>query len=97
MTVKEFLQNYGGNECVSIEGYCEEEHYDYCSGGRNKNPPALAVGSVKAKCRQSPNLPPRINFVLLMHKSLPVPCRRSRINTKNKQVNPLPAGCEQKE
>ena len=29
MTVKEFLQNYGGNECVSIEGYCEEEHYDY--------------------------------------------------------------------
>lgn len=31
MTVKEFLQNYGGNECVSIEGYCEEEHYDYYS------------------------------------------------------------------
>ena len=29
MTVIEFLQNYGGNECVSIEGYCEEEHYDY--------------------------------------------------------------------
>lgn len=29
MTVNEFLQNYGGNECVSIEGYCEEEHYDY--------------------------------------------------------------------
>ena len=29
MAVKEFLQNYGGNECVSIEGYCEEEHYDY--------------------------------------------------------------------
>ena len=29
MTVKEFLQNYGGNECVSIEGYCEEKHYDY--------------------------------------------------------------------
>lgn len=24
MTVKEFLQNYGGNKCVSIEGYCEE-------------------------------------------------------------------------
>lgn len=23
MTVEEFLQNYGGNECVSIEGYCE--------------------------------------------------------------------------
>lgn len=23
MTVIEFLQNYGGNECVSIEGYCE--------------------------------------------------------------------------
>ncbi len=29
MTVEELLQNYGGNECVSIEGYCEEEHYDY--------------------------------------------------------------------
>lgn len=29
MTVQEFLQNYGGNECVSIEGYCEEKHYDY--------------------------------------------------------------------
>lgn len=28
MTVQEFLQNYGGNECVSIEGYCEEKHYD---------------------------------------------------------------------
>lgn len=25
MTVQEFLQNYGGNECVSIEGYCEEK------------------------------------------------------------------------
>ena len=29
MTVEEFLQNYGGNECVSIEGYCEEASYDY--------------------------------------------------------------------
>ena len=28
-----------------------------------------------AKCRQSPNLPPRINFILLGHKSLPVPVR----------------------
>lgn len=28
MTVEEFLQNYGGNECVSIKGYCEEEYYD---------------------------------------------------------------------
>lgn len=34
MTVKEFLQNYGGNECVSIEGYCEEEHYDYGQGNQ---------------------------------------------------------------
>ena len=34
MTVHEFLQNYGGNECVSIEGYCEEKHYDY--GPRNQ-------------------------------------------------------------
>ena len=29
MTVEEFLQNYGGNKCVSIEGYCEEASYDY--------------------------------------------------------------------
>lgn len=29
MTVEKFLQNYGGNECVSIEGYCEEASYDY--------------------------------------------------------------------
>lgn len=53
MTVQEFLQNYGGNECVSIEGYCEEKHYDYCSGGRNKNPPALAVGSVNSEKQTS--------------------------------------------
>jgi hypothetical protein len=33
------------------------------------------MGSVKAKCRQSPNLPPRINFILLGHKSLSVPVR----------------------
>ena len=29
MTVEEFLQSYGGNKCVTIEGYCEEENYDY--------------------------------------------------------------------
>lgn len=29
MTLEEFLQNYGGNACVSIEGYCEEACYDY--------------------------------------------------------------------
>lgn len=29
MTVEEFLQSYGGNKCVSIKGYCEEEEYDY--------------------------------------------------------------------
>lgn len=28
-----------------------------------------------ARCRQKPNLPSKINFVLLMHKSLPVPAR----------------------
>lgn len=28
MTVKEFLQNYGGNEYVSIEGYCKEAYFD---------------------------------------------------------------------
>lgn len=29
MTLEEFLKNYGGNACVSIEGYCEEASYDY--------------------------------------------------------------------
>lgn len=29
MKVEELLQSYGGNECVSIEGYCEEVYYDY--------------------------------------------------------------------
>ena len=27
----------------------EDGTVNYCSGGRNKNPPALAVGSVKGK------------------------------------------------
>lgn len=29
MTLEDFLQGYGGNVCVSIEGYCEEESYDF--------------------------------------------------------------------
>lgn len=29
MTLSEFLKNYGNNACISIEGYCEEERYDY--------------------------------------------------------------------
>ena len=29
MTLEEFLQNYGGGACISIEGYCEEENYDF--------------------------------------------------------------------
>lgn len=29
MTLEEMLTNYGGNACVSIEGYCEEAVYDY--------------------------------------------------------------------
>lgn len=29
MTLEEFLLKYGGNGCVSIEGYCEEASYDY--------------------------------------------------------------------
>lgn len=29
MILEEFLQNYGGNACISIDGYCEEEHYDF--------------------------------------------------------------------
>lgn len=29
MTLEEFLQNYGGNACISIDGYCEEANYDF--------------------------------------------------------------------
>lgn len=29
MILEDFLQNYGGNACISIDGYCEEESYDY--------------------------------------------------------------------
>lgn len=29
MTLEEFLLNYGGNACISIDGYCEEETYDF--------------------------------------------------------------------
>lgn len=25
----EFLENYGGNACISIDGYCEEVSYDF--------------------------------------------------------------------
>ena len=25
MSLEEFLQNYGGGACISIDGYCEEE------------------------------------------------------------------------
>ena len=32
MTVQELLKNYnGGNAQLSIEGYCEEEYYDFCT------------------------------------------------------------------
>lgn len=29
MSLEEFLENYGGNACISIDGYCEEASYDY--------------------------------------------------------------------
>lgn len=32
MTVKEFLYNYVGGSCVTIDGYCEEEYFDYFGG-----------------------------------------------------------------
>ena len=44
MTVNEFLQNYGGNECVSIEGYCEEEHYDY---PMRRKTPCFSYGDIR--------------------------------------------------
>lgn len=29
MTLNEFMEVYTGNACISIAGYCEEEHYDF--------------------------------------------------------------------
>ena len=29
MILEEFLENYRGNACISIDGYCEEKRYDY--------------------------------------------------------------------
>lgn len=29
MTLENFLENYGGNGCISIDGYCEEKEYDH--------------------------------------------------------------------
>nr|WP_148873729.1 hypothetical protein [Serratia marcescens] len=29
MTLTEFIKAYNGNACISIEGYCKEEEYDY--------------------------------------------------------------------
>lgn len=31
MTLEYFLKLYNGNALLTIEGYCEEEHYDYVS------------------------------------------------------------------
>lgn len=39
MTVQEFLQNYGGNECVSIEGYCEENEWELSDDNPNHYKP----------------------------------------------------------
>lgn len=29
MTLEEFLEKYDGDESISIEGYCDQEYYDY--------------------------------------------------------------------
>ncbi len=29
MTLNDLMKVYTGNACISIEGYCEEEEYDY--------------------------------------------------------------------
>ena len=29
ITLDEFMQLYGGSSCISIDGYCEEERFDY--------------------------------------------------------------------
>ena len=31
MTLEDFLKLYNGNAVITIDGYCEEEHYDYVS------------------------------------------------------------------
>ena len=76
-TIKELAETCGVSE-QAIRKWCARNQVAKDVAQRYiivDTPPALAVGSVKAKCRQSPNLPPRINFVLLVQKSLPVPER----------------------
>lgn len=29
MILSDFLKNYGGNACISIDGYCEEYYFDF--------------------------------------------------------------------
>jgi hypothetical protein len=32
MRLEDFLESYGGNACISIQGYCEEENFDCYTG-----------------------------------------------------------------
>ena len=29
MTLENFLKSYGGNSCLTIDGFCEEKYYDF--------------------------------------------------------------------
>lgn len=29
MTLENFLRSYGGNACLTIDGFCEEKYYDF--------------------------------------------------------------------
>ena len=49
LTIGELIENFVGDLVGGTYSNGSDER-DYCSGGRNKNPPALAVGSVKMGC-----------------------------------------------
>lgn len=37
MTLENFLKSYGGNACLTIDGFCEEKHYDFETDFENGN------------------------------------------------------------
>ena len=37
MTLENLLRNYGGNACLTIDGYCNEKYYDFDSDFEDEN------------------------------------------------------------
>ena len=37
MTLGNLLRNYGGNACLTIDGYCNEKYYDFDSDFEDAN------------------------------------------------------------